>query len=223
MENSYVKPLAVILVIAIGLSLLTASQNNTPDFSEQTQLKKFASPEELNTFLESTSSGYYGLGNVAVRNTMETTQAGAPAAMLSGGKSSDYSTTNIQVAGVDEADFVKNDGKYIYTISGSDVVIIDAFPAENGKIISTINLSGTSPSNIYINGDRLVVLGDVYGYYGGPYPYLKGGTGVVETTTAGMPAPESNAPIPSEPDFVMEKIDAPTIWTGPASEPTTYI
>ena len=32
---------------------------------------------------------------------------------------SDYSTTNIQVDGVDEADIVKNDGKYIYTVSYS--------------------------------------------------------------------------------------------------------
>ena len=31
--------------------------------------------------------------------------------------SDDYSTTNIQVAGVDEADTVKTDGNYIYTIS----------------------------------------------------------------------------------------------------------
>ena len=40
-----------------------------------------------------------------------------------------YSQTNIQVAGVDEPDIVKNDDRYIYTISGSTLAIIDAYPA----------------------------------------------------------------------------------------------
>ena len=36
---------------------------------------------------------------------------------LSRRPAADYSKTNIQVEGVDEADFVKNDGKYIYVIA----------------------------------------------------------------------------------------------------------
>ena len=42
----------------------------------------------------------------------------------SGGESS-YSTTNIQVEGVDEADIVKTDGDYIYVLSGQALKIID--------------------------------------------------------------------------------------------------
>ncbi|MCX5841692.1 MAG: beta-propeller domain-containing protein, partial [Deltaproteobacteria bacterium] len=38
----------------------------------------------------------------------------------------DYSQTNVQVAGVDEPDFVKNDARYIYVISGSTLTIVDA-------------------------------------------------------------------------------------------------
>jgi uncharacterized secreted protein with C-terminal beta-propeller domain len=73
----------------------------------------------------------------------------------SGGGASDYSSTNIQVEGVDEADIVKNDGKYIYVVSGGKVKIVDAYPAENMKILSEINLSGVR--EIYINQDNLVV------------------------------------------------------------------
>ena len=40
----------------------------------------------------------------------------APAATGTSGATTDYSTTNIQVAGVDEADTVKTDGQYIYTL-----------------------------------------------------------------------------------------------------------
>jgi uncharacterized secreted protein with C-terminal beta-propeller domain len=43
--------------------------------------------------------------------------------------SPDYSQTNSQVAGVDEPDFVKNDARYIYVISGSTLTIVDASPA----------------------------------------------------------------------------------------------
>jgi len=40
------------------------------------------------------------------------------------GGSGDYSKTNIQVEGVDEADIVKNDGKYIYAVSGGTFLLL---------------------------------------------------------------------------------------------------
>ena len=46
--------------------------------------------------------------------------------------SPDYSQTNIQVAGVDEPDFVKNDAGYIHVISGSTLTIVDTYPAKGG-------------------------------------------------------------------------------------------
>jgi uncharacterized secreted protein with C-terminal beta-propeller domain len=67
-----------------------------------------------------------------------------------------YSTTNVQVAGVDEADFVKNDGRYIYIISGNQLVIIDAYPAEKAKILSETVITG-SPQEMFLEGDRLVI------------------------------------------------------------------
>ncbi|HLD87587.1 MAG TPA: beta-propeller domain-containing protein, partial [Candidatus Nanoarchaeia archaeon] len=67
-----------------------------------------------------------------------------------------YSSTNIQVAGVDEADFVKNDGKYIYTIVQDSVVIVEAYPSNEAKIVSQIKLNGT-PQQMFLNGDRLAV------------------------------------------------------------------
>ena len=36
----------------------------------------------------------------------------------------EYSTTNIQVAGVDEADIVKTDGEYLYVVSGLNIYIL---------------------------------------------------------------------------------------------------
>jgi uncharacterized secreted protein with C-terminal beta-propeller domain len=73
----------------------------------------------------------------------------------------DYSTTNIQVRGVDEADIVKNDGKYIYVLSNGRVSILDAYPPEDAQIISTIKLGG-NPQELFVSKDRLVILGNDY-------------------------------------------------------------
>ncbi|MCL2383579.1 MAG: beta-propeller domain-containing protein [Oscillospiraceae bacterium] len=76
----------------------------------------------------------------------------------------DHSTTNIQVEGVDEADIVKTDGNYIYYISNSRIVIIDASDPKNLRIASQIEYEwreteSFSPFNIYLTNDKLVVIG----------------------------------------------------------------
>ena len=70
-----------------------------------------------------------------------------------------YSTTNIQVAGVDEADTVKTDGEYIYLVTGNNVSILKAYPADQAQLVSTIAISDMTPVGIFVNGDRLAVLG----------------------------------------------------------------
>ncbi|MGI0016841.1 MAG: beta-propeller domain-containing protein, partial [Nitrososphaera sp.] len=79
---------------------------------------------------------------------------------------SDYSGTNVQVAGVDEADFLKNDGKYAYVLSGDKLTIADAYPPEDAKVESRVSLDiaqGQSLQNMFLNGDRLVVFYQDYG------------------------------------------------------------
>lgn len=53
-----------------------------------------------------------------------------------------FSNTNNQVAGVDEADIVKTDGRNIYIVSGSTMVILQAYPPESAKVLSRISLYG---------------------------------------------------------------------------------
>lgn len=78
----------------------------------------------------------------------------------------DYSTTNVQVAGVDEADFVKSDGEYLYVVSGSTINIVKAYPADEAEVVSTIELGGTYDAQLYVNGDKLAVLSSYYSYLG---------------------------------------------------------
>jgi uncharacterized secreted protein with C-terminal beta-propeller domain len=73
----------------------------------------------------------------------------------------DYSATNIQVAGVDEEDIVKTDGKYIYLVSGKRVLLTKAVPAEEAEIVSAIELE-YYPEGIYLYKDNLAVFGSQY-------------------------------------------------------------
>lgn len=72
--------------------------------------------------------------------------------------SREHSTTNIQVEGVDEADIIKNDGKYIYAVTKNKVVIVKAYPPENASVTDEIPVDGAS-KQIFVNGNRLAVLG----------------------------------------------------------------
>lgn len=85
----------------------------------------------------------------------------------SGGATAEYSETNVQVEGVDEADVVKTDGEYIYVIRNGTVTIAKAYPQEEMEVISNIYIEDTSfyPEEMYIDGDQLVVIGATYLYY----------------------------------------------------------
>lgn len=75
----------------------------------------------------------------------------------------EYSVTNVQVVGVDEADLVKTDGEYMYVVSGNNLTILKAYPAEDAEILSQISLNGTL-QGVFINGDKLAVFGESYFY-----------------------------------------------------------
>ncbi|MBC8501207.1 MAG: beta-propeller domain-containing protein, partial [DPANN group archaeon] len=73
----------------------------------------------------------------------------------------DYSETNVQVEGIDEADIIKTDGEYIYTITGKTLFIIKAYPGEDAEIVSTMTFENR-PNSLFINGDYLAVFGNYY-------------------------------------------------------------
>ncbi len=84
----------------------------------------------------------------------------------------DYSGTNIQVEGVDEADMVKTDGEYIYLASDSQVFIVKAWPTGDAGVVATLDLE-RGVSDLFINGDKLVVISSSeFFYYWGPWDIL---------------------------------------------------
>ena len=127
----------------------------------QGQLKRFSSYEELKNFLKTNSqNGYYkGPWLEDTRMFLTATDTNTGQAFTP-----DYSKTNIQVEGVDEADVVKTDGEYIYVISENNIVIVKAYPPEEATVLYDLKLNGTL-RGAFINGDRLVVFEEEFSLY----------------------------------------------------------
>lgn len=73
----------------------------------------------------------------------------------------DFSTTNVQVAGVDEADLIKTDGQFIYFIQGQTLHVADALPAEAMSLVSTIELGGYA-TGLYLYDGVLTVISQTW-------------------------------------------------------------
>lgn len=68
-----------------------------------------------------------------------------------------HSETNVQVAGVDEADIIETDGDYLYIVREGELVIADAWPAAELSVVSRLDIAGV-PVGEYLNGDRLTIV-----------------------------------------------------------------
>ncbi len=94
------------------------------------KLNTFQSYDELLTFLhkryetDANQGRYYDSFNAM----LEKSDVTADGATQGGEESPSYSTTNVQVAGVDEPDIVKTDGTYLYVVANQTVFIIKAYP-----------------------------------------------------------------------------------------------
>ncbi len=131
-----------------------------PDSWNLTPLQKFSSYEQLYLFLEKSSSPelYYSFREGDNSGSFSIFSQAAPDAS----KVSDYSTTNIQVPGVDEADIVKTDGNYIYSVSGTAVFIIQAYPPSTSKVVAKLEFNQTV-TGLFIAENRIMVFhGDLY-------------------------------------------------------------
>ncbi|MGQ9680269.1 MAG: beta-propeller domain-containing protein [Candidatus Bathyarchaeia archaeon] len=136
-----------------GVAIFNLNFSTPPSPSTPSKiLNRFSSEAELKAFINNASQQampYYkfkGLNNLEIFKS----DVDSPEAI-------DFSGTNIQVEGVDEADLVKTDGRYIYLAIRDSIVIVQAYPPLKAKIDSIIPLNG-SAGDILINGDKLAAL-----------------------------------------------------------------
>ena len=77
----------------------------------------------------------------------------------------DYSGTNVQEAGVDEADIVKTDGRRIFAMSAGRLVVVDAASRE---VLGSVLLPLGESAELFLHGDSLLAIQHTGGRGGDP-------------------------------------------------------
>jgi len=195
----------VAVVSAIMLGAFAYSLQVYPPESQlpvESLLRTFSSYNELRSFLLANSKTqgafpFYGPLDINVFRGPLASKAGSFAETLGSTLNLEYSTTNIQVAGVDEADIVKTDGEYIYLMSGNNITIMKAYPPEEAEVLSKITFSNDAyPVGIFVSRDILAVLGSKYTFPSLVYePYcvdIKTFVNVYDISEKTQPVPLNN-------------------------------
>lgn len=141
---------------SLPLALLvgcTAAEDNP-------ELQRFADCAELNTWMRTSARRQVEFrgdvyGSPVLRG------GGAEPAMAED-SASGWSTTNVQIDGVAEADFVQNDGEHVFVLDATGLSILDAWPVETMAEVGRVTLEGTPDSLYFDGGDLAVVFSTVW-------------------------------------------------------------
>lgn len=124
---------------------------------------------------ESSDPGDFAAPGAATNNDVNASTNGSSNTLQKGeetdydtSQKDDFSTTTEQVEGVNEADIVKTDGKYIYAVNDTTLNIVKA-DGENSALVSSTELSNTQSKTLYgemfLKDDRIVLLKGNYYIY----------------------------------------------------------
>ena len=154
---------ACIAIVAVSLNLAFTQSNQKPLVtnnsvkSENAVFDTFSSAKEIKEYFKSIEK------NNKSYNFLKDTIKGAETAKDTA--SLTYSKTNVQVENVDEADIIKNDGKYIYTASSNSENKISIYKPDGKKVklMSQIEYNNVDDdeneafiSDIYIYNNYLI-------------------------------------------------------------------
>lgn len=150
--------LCLTLALSIGIGMLPRAgqtpDRHTPKTPSTVQTASYAQLYDVIRQVKVNYDGYYFTDyGVAVPETGATNDGVLP--------SSPHSDTNVQVAGVGEADVVKTDGRYLYLMHGDRVVIVDTNTGAPRQVTAFYvpKQDGEYGHNtgLYLSGGRLIV------------------------------------------------------------------
>ncbi len=154
----------LIVTIFIGTSIYKNNVNK-PDIiiNEVTDVANIGTIASVDTFenfyellkkQENTNTNMSKSANLAENNKEMVVEDTAKV------EQAEYSQTNTQVDGVDEADIIKTDGKYIYYVADKKIVIVDIQNSDSSKKVSEIPFENndTYVRDIYVKQDKLLVI-----------------------------------------------------------------
>ncbi|MEJ7599769.1 MAG: beta-propeller domain-containing protein [Kofleriaceae bacterium] len=108
---------------------------------------------------------HYGYGGRFGGRTFDLDQTtNAPTVTAAGGAApesgpSHHTTTNVQERGVDEADIVKTDGKFVYTVHDNQLVIARTWPVAQTDVVARVTFKTLQPQQLYLRGNEVIVQG----------------------------------------------------------------
>lgn len=156
----------------VDVAALGTMYHSASDYKEvyQTLLKGYQQnwiEEETSAETSDAASGAMNSGSDKYYYSDGTEYGSAVADLSEGSKEGgkDYSTTNLQMEGVDESDIAKIDGSYIYTVEDKYIVITDI---RDGKLEEVTRFlpkdcgAADRVMEIYVDGDQLILV--VQGY-----------------------------------------------------------
>lgn len=159
--------LAVVCITAIGVGV-SSSRYTLPVKTENTNVSSYNEIYKIvhsikkaneESFLDKLSNNFtFGkvyYDSVQIQDFVTNDVSDTKTYGVSESATPEYSETNIQVKGVDEADIVKTDGKYIYSVNSKIIYISQA---NNGNPLKVSEIVCEKPVlDIYIHENKLVV------------------------------------------------------------------
>ncbi len=89
-----------------------------------------------------------------------------------------FSQTNVQEAGVDEPDIVKTDGRHVFAVAGNALRALDV-TGDAPKLVGSLALPGSGAHQLFLRGDRALVMSTSYGGAGFAADVIVGASQVV--------------------------------------------
>lgn len=156
----YIPMVALASVVIIAVATTTIRPKEKPDIiitnpTTETSLAKVENFQNFYNLLQNQKDT--GLNVLQAENLEDSVKS----TTKSDAVSESYSETNTQVQGVDEADIVKTDGKYIYYIVENKVEIIDIQNSSQKVSEITFDTTNTNLIELYLHDNKLVVIASI--------------------------------------------------------------
>ena len=150
-------------------------QDTATDQAESSDIQTAKSYDQIYEYLQANQDNQYGTDTgmlergVATESAEDSSSTNSAAAVDTGvaqnSKSSEnavYSETNVRQEGVDEADVVKTDGRYLYTLkdNGRSVAIVDTSNGELQMVISIPVEDDDQAREFYVNDGHLILVSE---------------------------------------------------------------
>ena len=150
-------------------------QDTATDQAESSDIQTAKSYDQIYEYLQANQDDQYGTDTgmlergVVTESAEDSSSTNSAAAADTGvaqnSKSSEnavYSETNVRQEGVDEADVVKTDGRYLYTLkdNGRSVAIVDTANGELQMVISIPVEDDDQAREFYVNDGHLILVSE---------------------------------------------------------------